>query len=251
MLESLNGKVAVITGATGRLCKTVALTLVRYGTRIVAVGRNESAARELVDEIGRQGGKAIYVICDINCDADRKKVMAEAKKAFGTVDIVINGAVKWQKNSIFDLTSEDYLSVLEANVVSPLLLARDAVKVMIGDGHGGRIINIASAGAYKSSKDSVCYDSSKTALVSATWAMASEWGQYGITSNCVAPGMTLVENEHRPEWLLEKNRLMTPTLSLTKAEHVANTIAFLASDDSGNINGVTIPIEGGLMRAAK
>lgn len=246
-MYSLQGKTAIVTGATGGICYTVALTLAAHGARVAVAGRSEARAREVAEEIKAAGGQAIYVACDICDEADRERLLQETVGTFGTVDILVNGAATWIMEPALEVTEEHFNYIFKVNTITPFLLAQCAAKQMVKDGHGGRIINIASTGAFQANHNSLTYNTSKSALVAETAAMASEWARYGITANCVAPGMTLVPNEQRPAHVLEATRCITPTEKLSTSQNIADAIAFLASDEACNINGVTIPVDGGLL----
>lgn len=243
---SLEGKTAIVTGATGGVCYTVALTLAARGAQVVVVGRNETRAKEVSAEIEGKGGKAVYVAGDIRDEADRERIVNGAISAFGRIDILVNGAATWFMEPAMDVTEEHFDRVLQVNTVAPFFLARLAARQMIKAGQGGRIINITTTGAFTANQNSLTYNTSKCALVAETWAMAAEWGQYGITANCVAPGMTVVPNEGRPERVLEGTRAKTPTGHLSDSQNVADAVAFLASDEARNVNGAVLPVDGGL-----
>ena len=247
-MNNLNGKVAIVTGASKGIGAAIARSLADAGASIVV---NYASSREDADKVvaaitGR-GGKAIAIQGDIANEADVKRLFAETIKAFGKLDILVNNAGAYQF-TIEEFTEELFHRLFHPNVLGLLLATREAVR-HFGPG-GGSIINIGSSVTSTNPPTSVVYTATKGAVDSITNVLAKELGPRKIRVNSINPGLVETEGTHAigligGEW--QKNReTQTPLGRTGQPDDIAPVAVFLASDDSGWLTGEHILASGGL-----
>jgi NAD(P)-dependent dehydrogenase (short-subunit alcohol dehydrogenase family) len=244
MTNSLNGKVAVITGASKGLGKAMALALAAAGTKIALVSRDKAKLDEVAAEIQSAGGEAAVYIADVTSEADVARLGSEIA---GPIDILINNAGINIRKNLVDFTLEEWSSVQNANVTSVFLMCRQFIPRMTGRGYG-RIIGMASIMAHISLAQRTAYSTSKTALLGMTKALALELAAEGITVNTISPGpfatemnATLINNPEANATFLAN----IPLGRWGKVEEIGNLAVYLCSEQSGFITGADILIDGG------
>lgn len=259
----LKGKVAVVTGATGVLCSEMAKELGRRGAKVAVMGLEDDLAKQIAEEINNEGGTAIGVVCNV-LDKDSLTSARDAVlDAFGTIDILINGAGGNNKKatvskdlSFFDIPADALQFVFNLNILGTILSTQVFGEVMTKKGKGS-IINISSMNAYRPLTNIVAYSAAKAGINNFTQWMAVHFNQNYSTNirvNAIAPGLFLT-NQNRFLLVDEKTGDHTPRakqiLGHTPMDRYGNpedllgTIVFLASDASAFVNGVVIPIDGG------
>jgi 3-oxoacyl-[acyl-carrier protein] reductase len=248
-MNSLGGKVAIVTGASKGIGAGIAKGLATAGARVVVnyLSSKESADR-VVAEVTSGGGKAIAVQGDVTKARDVKRLFDEALKAFGRLDIVVNNAGIYKFGPIESITEEDFHQQFNANVLSVFLATQQAVKCF--GPAGGNIINVATAGVSLNGPASSLYTATKSAVVTITRVLAKELGGRKIRVNAIAPGGTATEGAQQSGFLgsdMEKQMIAaTPLGRLGKPSDIAPIAVFLASEESGWITGDTIFGSGGL-----
>jgi NAD(P)-dependent dehydrogenase (short-subunit alcohol dehydrogenase family) len=251
-LFTLEGKIAVITGAGSGIGRVTALLLAQAGAVVVAADQDISVCKETVAQIVAQGGKAYPVKADVAREDEVERLFADAEAQAGPTDILVNNAgIALRKPSV-ELSLADWNRVIEVNMTGMFLSARTAARQMIAAGRGGAIVNTASimglsgGGLYPN----ISYQATKGAVVNMTRALAVEWASQRIRVNAVAP--TYVRTPliapilAQPE-LVEKIIAMTPLRRLAEPEEVAAAIWFLASPAAAMITGHTLPVDGGFL----
>jgi 3-oxoacyl-[acyl-carrier protein] reductase len=249
MSQKLEGKVAVVTGASKGIGAGIARELAADGAAVVVnFASSKAGADKIVDEIKRGGGRAIAAQADLSKPDDIKKVFAAAKKEFGKLDILVNNAGVYEFGAIEDITPEHFHRMFNINVLGLLLATQEAVK-LFGDA-GGSVINISSVAATSAPPTFAVYSATKAAVDAVTRSLAQELGPRNIRVNSVNPGMVETEGLHAAgitEGDFRKQiEAQTPLRRIGQPSDIAPMVAFLASDDARWITGETFYVSGGV-----
>jgi len=245
----LSGKIAVITGASKGIGAGIAKELAREGAAVVV---NYASAKQdadrVVDEISKAGGKAIAVQASVAKKADVEKLFADAEKAFGKIDVVVNNAGLYEFVPLEQVTEQQFHRMFDTNVLGMLLATQEALKHFNPD--GGSIINIGSIVSVLTPPTGVVYNATKAAVDAITRTLAKELGPRKIRVNAIRPGMVITEgvitagiHESDMRTMVESQ---TPLGRIGKPDDIAPAAVFFASDDSKWITGETLLIAGGL-----
>lgn len=247
---TLQGKVALVTGASRGIGRGIALRLAAEGARVVVNHPGEEAlAQAAVEEIKERGGSALALEADVS-QADQVEAMFESTvKAFGGLDILVNNAgicpfVEW-----FDMTEEIFERVHQVNLKGAFLCSQQASRIMRDQGRGGRIISLSSISALVGGSFQTHYTPTKAGIRSLMQSLAIVLGPYGITCNSILPGTILTEinREHYQDpAVFARDSGRVPLGRLGQPEDIAGVAAFLASDDARYVNGADILVDGGL-----
>ncbi|MBB6480095.1 2-dehydro-3-deoxy-D-gluconate 5-dehydrogenase KduD [Spirochaeta isovalerica] len=243
---NLEGKTAIVTGASRGLGQGIAIALAEAGCHIVGVSTKNSAETEKqVLELGRG---YLDLACDLSSTDGLDGVIEKAVEKFGSVDILVNNSGIIRRNEAIDFSEKDWDDVMNVNLKSAFFLAQKAARQMIKQGRGGKIINIASMLSYQGGIRVPSYTSSKSGMKGLTMALANEWAQHGITVNGIAPGYMATDNTQalqddpvRSKQILER----IPVGRWGKPSDLGGAAVFLASPASDYVNGYTIAVDGG------
>jgi 3-oxoacyl-[acyl-carrier protein] reductase len=245
-MPQLNGKVAIVTGASRDIGRAVAIELARQGARVAVNYRHEEGmADKVLQTIG--SGNAIKVRADVTVAAEAERLVAETRQAFGDrVDILVNVAGGMVERRKLEAMDEAFFNcVMQLNVTSAFLTTKAAVPYM---GEGSAIVNFASqAGRDGGGPGASAYATSKGAVMSFTRAMAKELGPRGIRVNALCPGMiaTTFHDIFTKDEVRRSVAAATPLRRQGNAEEVAAAVAWLASDAAAFVTGANIDINGG------
>ena len=241
---NLNGKIALVTGATGGIGQSIVKTLANQGAKVIMVGRNEEKLQNLKQELS---DKVYQLICDFNDDSQINSLIENAEKQFGNIDILVCNAGITKDNLALRIKDEDWDIVIQMNLTSTFKLNRAAIKSMIKRRYG-RIINISSIIGLSGNAGQSNYAASKAGIIAMSKSIAKEDASRGITINCVAPGyidtpMTEILDDSI------KNSIIAhiPAGRIGTPQDVANAVLFLASDESTYITGHTLSVNGGML----
>jgi 3-oxoacyl-[acyl-carrier protein] reductase len=248
-MRKLEGKVAVVTGASKGIGASIARHLAAEGAAVVVDYVSSRAdAERVVAEITRAGGRAIAVQADVARPADVTRLFAEAAKAFGRVDVLVNNAGVYEFRPLGDITEEHFHKLFDLNVLGLLLASREAVRHFGIE--GGSIVNISSIASTLSPADASVYSGTKAAVDAVTRSLAKELGPRNIRVNAVNPGMVETEGVHAAGLdqsdFRKQVEAKTPLGRIGQPRDVAPTVVFLASEDSGWMTGESLVIAGGL-----
>ena len=251
---NFEGKIALITGASGGLGARFAKVLAMGGAQVVLASRRTELLKELRAEIEADGGAAHVVKLDVTDYASIKAAIAHAETEAGPIDILVNNSGVSSTGRLLDVTPEDYSYVMDTNLRGAFFVAQETAKRMIARAKGDprkqhRIINIASVAGLRILPQIGVYCMSKAAVVQMTKAMAVEWGRYNINVNAICPGYieTNINHEHLASEQGKKLIEMLPRKRAGKPEDLDGLLLLLAADESHFINGSVITADDGLM----
>ncbi len=248
-MSKLANKVAVVTGASKGIGAGIAKGLAAEGAAVIVnYSSSKEGADKVVAEITGKGGKAIAVQGDVSKQADITRLFAEAKKAFGTVNVLVNNAGVYAFGPIEAVTEESFHTQFNLNVLGLILTTQEAVKQF--DAEGGSIINIGSAISTLNMPNATVYLATKAAVDSVTRGLSKELGAKKIRVNSINPGVVITEGFHASGFSggdFEKNTIQqTPLGRSGQPEDIAPVAVFLASEDSAWITGETLLASGGM-----
>jgi len=242
----LSDKVAIVTGASRGIGRSIALALASQGAKVVASARNAEALAELIAKIKSQGGDALAVVGDVAVEDDANNLVKKAVEAYGQVDVFINNAGITRDGLLLRMKNADWDAVLDTNLKGAFLCTRAVAKVMSKQ-RAGRIINISSVVGEMGNAGQANYCASKAGLLGLTKSVARELARRNVTVNAITPGFITTE---MTEDMTEKaQETMTEQIPLGRpgsAEDVANAVIFLASEQSAYITGQVLGVNGGM-----
>lgn len=240
---SLSGKVAVVTGAASGIGAAIAETFADRGARVALLDMNLDAARSRA--AGLTG--AVAIACNVTDAKSVDGALTEVRAQLGAPDIVVNSAGIVDLAPAQDLSQGAWDRTMAVNLTGTFLVAQAAGRMMIAEGKGGRIVNLASQAGSVAIEEHVAYCASKFGVIGLTKTLALEWGRHGITVNSVSPTVVLTELG-RKAWDGPKGEAMKaliPTGRFAEPEEIASAVLFLASDEAAMINGADLLVDGG------
>jgi 3-oxoacyl-[acyl-carrier protein] reductase len=248
MENMLSGKCAIITGASSGIGAATAKKLASLGASVaITYYSAEADAATLVKDITSNGGNAIAIKADITKNEDVQRLFSEVRKAFGTINILVNNASAKPLPMQFQRSEwAAYSEQLDTNIMGSYFCIKEALKDMQAL-KSGAIVNVASVYTIGVPPQSLAhYVTAKYAIVGMTRALASELGPLGIRVNAVSPGLTNTKmTGHLPDRFKEMVAASTPLKKIASPEEIASVIAFLCTSEAAHITGANIPICGG------
>jgi len=243
---TLSGRVAVVTGASQGIGRTIALKLALAGATVVVVARNQSKLDELATEIQDAGGNASAFVADVGNEEQVKATFKQIIAQLGKIEILVNNAGITRDQLVMRMKRADWDEVINTNLTSAYLCTQQAISSMLKQ-RWGRIINVTSIFGQIGQAGQANYASSKAGLIGFTMAIAREVASRSITCNAVAPGfietaMTSTLTEEFKQTALK----MIPLGRVGTTGDVASAVAFLASEEAGYITGHVLNVNGGM-----
>jgi 3-oxoacyl-[acyl-carrier protein] reductase len=247
--KKLQGKVAIVTGASKGIGAGIAKALAAEGASVVVnYGTSKEGADKVVKQITSEGGKATAVHGDMSKAADVRRLFKETTDLYGSIDILVNNAGIFKFEPLEAVKEEEFHRQFNTNVLGPILAIQEGVKHF--GPNGGSVINISSVASQLSPPNSVVYSATKGALDSVTRVLAKELGALNIRVNTLAPGGVETEGTHTAGIIgsdFEKEMVAkTPLGRLGQPDDIARVAVFLASSDSNWLTGERIAAAGGL-----
>ena len=235
-------KIAIVTGAANGIGKSIARRLVKDNYFVLAVDIDPAGAEKLSIEFNTE--EATYILTNICNETEVHTLFSSCISKYHRIDLVVNNAGIIRDNLIWNMSVEEFDTVINVNLKGTWLMCREAASIM-KERKNGRIINIASR-AWLGNRGQSNYSASKAGVVALTRVLALELGKYNICVNAIAPGLIDTPMTQKLEKaVLQKLIDAQPSKSMGKPEDVANAVAFLANPETGFINGQTIYVDGG------
>ena len=251
-MSDMNGKVALITGASSGIGRATAEAFAARGVRVVLAARREEELRALKSEIESRGGQASFIVTNIAIAKDVENMVAHAMKTFGRLDYAVNNAGTEGKFApITELAEEEWDRVLDTNLKGTFLCMQHESRAMLATGRGGAIVNVGSVNSFLGFPTGSAYVASKHGQIGLTTSASAELGPKGIRVNLVCPGFIDTPMHHRGRSLLGNeiyDQLFQSRVHVRRVgqpQEIAQTIVFLCSDEASYISGTTLTPDGG------
>ncbi|MFI8479050.1 3-oxoacyl-ACP reductase FabG [Pseudomonas sp. NPDC078700] len=243
---SLQGKVALVTGASRGIGQAIALELGRQGAVVIGTATSESGAQRITETLKSNGVEGVGMMLDVCSDESVSTVLENIQKQFGQPLILVNNAGITRDNLMLRMKDDEWFDVINTNLNSLYRLSKAVLRGMT-KARFGRIINIGSVVGAMGNAGQVNYAAAKAGLEGFGRAMAREVGSRSITVNAVAPGFIDTDmTRELPEAQREALLTQIPLGRLGQAQEIANVVSFLASDGAAYVTGATIPVNGGM-----
>ena len=251
-LFDLTGKVAIVTGASRGLGQYIGRALAKSGADLVVTSRRKEDLSEFVAEIESVGRRALPLNLDVRDQLSIEAMAAAAAEAFGQIHILVNNAGCNVRKPALDVTWDDWNLILDTNLRGSFFVAQQVAEHMVPHRYG-RIINIGSVTSVFGYAGLAPYGASRGGIRQLTMSLADDWGKYGITVNCLAPGwfhtaqnQVLYQNKEWVDYLIDRIPLKRPGAP----NDLDGAVVFLASESSRYITGQTLLVDGGISTGA-
>ncbi|MFF0187541.1 SDR family NAD(P)-dependent oxidoreductase [Streptomyces sp. NPDC005244] len=250
MSMRLEGKTALVTGATSNIGRAIAEAFASQGAHVAVSGRSAERGEEVVAGIRARGGRADFVRADLDGSAAASRTLAEEATHVlgGRIDVLVNNAGIYPADSTTATDEKTFDRVYAVNVKAPFFLTAAVAPAMVEAG-GGSIINLGSWIARLGIPVGALYSSTKGAVETLTRAWAAEFGPQGVRVNAISPGVVLTPapGEEHPAEVMMKG---TPANRMGSPEDIANAAVYLAADESAFVHGIVLDVDGGRTTAA-
>ena len=246
---SLQGKVALVTGASQGIGEAIAKRLAAQGATVVCAARTLRKLQEVADAITAEGGKADVVVADLSDGASVRAAITTTVERHGAIHILVNNAGITRDKLLIQMKEEDWDAVIDTNLKGAWTAIQAATKPMMKQ-RWGRIINIASVVGQMGNPGQANYVAAKAGLIGLTKSVARELASRNVTANAVTPGyIETAMTAGLPEEVKAEFTKQIPLGRMGTADDIAAAVAFLASDEAGYITGQVLSVNGGMLMA--
>jgi NAD(P)-dependent dehydrogenase (short-subunit alcohol dehydrogenase family) len=247
----LQGKVAIVTGATKGIGRIIAATMAAQGAAVVVTGRTVKRGEEVAANIQAAGGKAMFIQADVGSEESAKSVVQQTVDAFGSLTTLVNNAAPTdllQKGDLIaDTPLDDWNAVLRGTLTGAMLMSKHAIPHLIAAG-GGSIVNVSSDAGSRATIGMAAYCASKAGMNALTRSLAVEYAPMNIRANSIQVGQILppqAVEKFSSDPVLGPRLKAAHRLRLGRREDIAGAAVYLASDEAGFVTGITLPVDGG------
>lgn len=244
----LDGKIALVTGASRGIGRAIAIELAKEGaTVVINYAGNKTAAEEVQNIITEMGGKAMIIQADVSDENSAMNMVEEVIKEFGGIDILVNNAGITRDGLFIRMKEDDWNAVINTNLTGIFNCTKVAAKYMMKK-RSGKIINMSSVSGIMGNAGQTNYAAAKAGVIGFTKSLAREMASRGITVNAVAPGFIATDmTAAMPEKAQEHVLASIPLGKMGEPKDIANAVLFLASDKASYITGQVIHVDGGMV----
>ena len=248
---SLQGKVAIVTGGSRGIGRSIAIGLAEAGADVALAARKPESLQEAVEAVRATGQRALGVPTNVRRSEELEQLVAETRRELGRIDVLVNNAgTNPAFGPVQDIDERAWDAIMSTNVKAIWLLSKLVREVMVEQGEGGSIVNVSSSGGIQASDVIGSGSISKAAAIMLTQVCAKQWGADGIRVNCLAPGLVktdfsraLWENEQ----ILERATAQAALRRIGLPDEIAGAAVFLASAASSFVTGQTLVLDGGVI----
>ena len=243
----LDGKVAIVTGATRGLGRGMAVALAQAGADIAGVSQSADAP-ETAAAVQAAGKRYLHIQADLQSTAPIERIISMSLGGLGRVDILVNNAGIIRRNDALDFTEQEWDEVMDTNLKTAFFLSQAVARQFIRQGSGGKIVNLASMLSFQGGIRVPSYTASKGGIKSLTMLLANEWARHGININAIAPGYMATDNTAQLRADEQRHREILARIPAGRwgsAEDLGGAVVFLSSQASNYVNGYTIAVDGG------
>lgn len=253
-MAGMDGKVALITGASSGIGRATAMAFSARGAKVVLAARREDLLSELAAEIEQDGGQATYLKTDVSVARDVENLVDHTINTFGQLDFGINNAgTEGTIGPVTEMTEEQWDTVLNANLKGTFLCMKYEARAMLESGNGGAIVNVGSVNSFLGFGGGTAYSASKHGMVGLTTSASAELAAQGVRVNIVCPGLIDTPMHHRLRDIVGDEAvdgILKGKVHQQRAgrpEEIAGSILFLCSDDASYVTGATLTPDGGFL----